>query len=112
MLSLRHLAGGLGDALASWFEGEKVAFGLLTQRVLEGRPQAEIEEIYRDHKAVGLPITLAAVGVDAGSEEQLRSIAERSVIPGESSHNEPFPVRAEAVISALRAADQLGRQRS
>jgi glycerol dehydrogenase len=52
-----------------------VAFGLLTQLVLEGRPQPEIEEIYRYQKAVGLPITLA----------------ERSVAPGESSHNETFP---------------------
>ncbi len=58
------------------------------------------------------PITLAAVGVDAGNDEQLRSIAERCLIPGESSHNEPLPLSAEAVISALKAADQLGRQRS
>ena len=42
--------------------GEKVAFGLLTQLLLAGRHQAEIDEIYRDQKAVGLPITLAAVG--------------------------------------------------
>jgi glycerol dehydrogenase-like iron-containing ADH family enzyme len=31
------------------------------------------------------------------------------VIPGESSHNEPFPVTAEALVAALKAADQLGR---
>jgi glycerol dehydrogenase len=89
--------------------GEKVAFGLLTQLVLEGRPQVEIAEIYRYQKAVGLPITLAEVGVDANSDDQLRTIAERSSIPGESSHNEPFPVTAAALVSALRAADQLGR---
>jgi glycerol dehydrogenase len=89
--------------------GEKVAFGLLTQLVLEGRPQVEIAEIYRYQKAVGLPITLAEVGVDANSDDQLRIIAERSSIPGESSHNEPFPVTASALVSALRAADQLGR---
>ncbi len=90
--------------------GEKVAFGLITQLVLEGRPQTEIDEILLYQQAVGLPITLAQVGVDAASEAQLRRIAERSVIPGESSHNEPFPVTAEALVSALRAADQLGRQ--
>jgi glycerol dehydrogenase len=89
--------------------GEKLAFGLLTQLVLEGRPQAEIADIYRYQKAVGLPITLAEVGVDANSDDQLRIIADRSSIPGESSHNEPFPVTASALVSALRAADQLGR---
>ena len=93
----------------NYIHGEKVAFGLLTQLVLEGRPQAEIAEIYRYQKAVGLPITLAELGVDANSEDQLRLIAERSSIPGESSHNEPFPVTASAMVSALRAADQLGR---
>jgi glycerol dehydrogenase len=90
--------------------GEKVAFGLLTQLVLEGRPQDEIAEIFRYQKAVGLPITLAEVGVDANSDDQLLRIAERSCIPGESSHNEPFPVTASAVVSALRTADQLGRR--
>ncbi|MFN9660287.1 MAG: glycerol dehydrogenase, partial [Cyanobacteriota bacterium] len=90
--------------------GEKVAFGLISQLVLEGRPQSEIQEILRYQRAVGLPVTLAEVGVEASSDDQLRTIAERSVIPGESSHNEPFPVTAEAMISALKAADQLGRQ--
>ena len=90
--------------------GEKVAFGLVTQLVLEGRPQDEISEIFRYQKAVGLPITLAEVGVDANSDDQLRTIAERSCIPSETSHNEPFPVTASAVVSALRAADCLGRR--
>lgn len=94
----------------SRIHGEKVAFGLLTQLVLEGRPQQEFEEIVRFQRAVGLPITLAEVGVDAASDDQLRTIAERSVIPGESSHNEPFPVSATAVMSAMKAADQLGRR--
>ncbi len=90
--------------------GEKVAFGLLTQLVLEGRPQGEIEEIYSFQRAVGLPVTLAAVGVDADNDAQLLTIAERSLIPGESSHNEPFEVSTDALISALKAADQLGRR--
>jgi glycerol dehydrogenase len=86
-----------------------VAFGLLTQLVLEGRPQEEIAEIFRYQKAVGLPITLAEVGVDANSDDQLLRIAERSCIPGESSHNEPFPVTANMVADAIMAADAVGR---
>ncbi len=95
----------------SCIHGEKVAFGLLTQLVLEGRPSSEIAEILSFATAVGLPVTLAQVGVDASSDAQLRTIAERSLIPGESSHNEPFPVSSAMVVSALKAADQLGRQR-
>ena len=90
---------------------QKGGHWLAHQLVLEGRPQTEIEEIYRYQKAVGLPITLAEVGVDVASDDQLRTIAERTVIPGESSLNEPFPVTAETLVPALRAADQLGRQR-
>lgn len=90
--------------------GEKVAFGLLTQLVLEGRPQAEFDQILHFSQRVGLPISLAQVGVDAGSDEQLRRIAERSLIPGESSHNEPFEISPEAMVSALRAADRMGRR--
>jgi glycerol dehydrogenase len=93
----------------NYIHGEKVAFGLLAQLVLEGRPQAEISEIYSFQKAVGLPITLAEVGVDANSDDQVRIIAERSCMPGESSHNEPFPVTVSALVSALRTADQIGR---
>ncbi|MCP9771643.1 glycerol dehydrogenase [Synechococcus sp. Tobar12-5m-g] len=89
--------------------GEKVAFGLHTQLVLEGQPQSEVMEILRYCRAVGLPTTLAEVGIDADDENQVRTIATRSVIPGETSHNEPFAVTATAVVAALRAADRLGR---
>jgi glycerol dehydrogenase len=91
--------------------GEKVAFGLLTQLVLEGQPQTEINEILHDQKAVGRPITLAQVGVDANNDDQLQRIAARGVIPGESSPNEPFPGTAEAGVAALKAADPPGRGR-
>lgn len=58
---------------------------------------------------MGLPIALAEVGVDANSDDQVRTTAERSCMPGESSHNEPFPVTVSAMVSALRTADQIGR---
>lgn len=52
-----------------------MAFGLLTLLVLDGRPQVEIEEIYRYYKAVGLPSTLAEVGVAAASDDQLPRVS-------------------------------------
>jgi glycerol dehydrogenase len=53
----------------AFIHGQKVDFGLLTLLELEGRPQAEIEEIYLYQKALGLPSTL--VEVDAASDDQL-----------------------------------------
>ena len=89
--------------------GEKVAIGLHTQLVFEGQPTSEVEDIFRYCQQVGLPTTLAQVGINADDEAELMAIAERAVIPGETSHNEPFEVTAIAVMRALKAADQLGR---
>jgi glycerol dehydrogenase len=89
--------------------GEKVVIGLHTQLVLEGQPQSEIQEIFEYCRSVGLPTTLSQVGVNASSDEEIMQIATRAVIPGETSHNEPFEVTAVAVARALRAADQQGR---
>ena len=40
----------------------QVAFGTVTQLVLEGRPQAELDTVYDFCCRVGLPVTLAQVG--------------------------------------------------
>lgn len=93
----------------SMLHGEKVAIGLHTQLVLEGQPQTEIHEIFEFCRTVGLPTTLGQVGIDANNDEEIMQIATRAVIPGETSHNEPFEVTAEAVARALKAADQQGR---
>lgn len=45
----------------AYLHGEKVAFGTVTQLVLEGRPQAELDEVCRFCCRVGLPVTLAQV---------------------------------------------------
>lgn len=90
--------------------GEKVAFGTLVQLVLEGRDRAEIEEVIRFCAAVGLPLTLQALGIETLSPEQARRIAERTLAPGESSHHEPFELTWMAVKDALLAADALGRE--
>ena len=45
------------------FHGEKVAFGLLVQLVLEGAPRTTMEEVLGFSAEVGLPITLADIGL-------------------------------------------------
>jgi glycerol dehydrogenase len=93
----------------AYLHGEKVAFGLLTQLVLEGRPQTEIEEVLRFQHHIGLPVSLAEVGVEAGDDDLLEAIAERATAEGETCHHEPFPVEPGPLVAALRAADRLGR---
>ncbi len=88
--------------------GEKVAFGTLTQLVLENAPLAEIKEIIQFCRDVGLPTNLTQMGVTDVSRETLQPVAEASCAPGETIHNMPFPVTPELVLSALISAHQLG----
>jgi glycerol dehydrogenase len=89
--------------------GEKVNFGVLTQLVLERRPDAELEEYIEFSLALGLPVTLEGLGVTDITDEALERIASRTVIPGEGIHLLPFPVTAEMVAAAVASADAFAR---
>ncbi len=91
--------------------GEKVAFGTLTQLFLERSGDAEIDAVLDFCECVGLPVTLAQIGLEQVDDALLRRIAERAVQPDESTHNEPFPVTAGMVERAIVAADAAGRTR-
>ena len=91
--------------------GEKVAFGTLVQLCLEGAPEAETDEVLGFCTSVGLPVTFAEIGLGDADDEMLSRIANRAVQAGESVHNEPFAVTAEALKRALVAADAAGRRR-
>lgn len=92
-----------------FFHGEKVAFGTLVQLLLEGKPRATVEEVLAFCSEVGLPTTLAAIGLPDPSREVLDQIALRATAHGETIHNEPFPVTPAMVVDAILAADATGR---
>lgn len=54
------------------YHGEKVAFGTLTQLVLQNSPLEEIETVLNFCQKVGLPVTLAQMGVKEGIEGKLK----------------------------------------
>ena len=93
----------------AYMHGEKVAFGLLTQLMLESQPQATINEVIAFAKSVGLPTTFAEIGIPNPSPETLQTIATRATLPGETIHNEPMPVTPVMVVEAMRAADAAGQ---
>jgi len=92
-----------------YFHGEKVAFGLLVQLVLEGQPRSILNQVLAFATEVGLPITLAEIGLTQLSKELLEQIANRATAKGETIHNEPFEVTADMVVDAIQAADDLGQ---
>jgi glycerol dehydrogenase len=94
----------------AYFHGEKVAYGVLVQLILERKAQSVVEEVLDFATKVGLPTNLAAIGLGEMTGEMLDQIAARATTPGETIHNEPFKVEARMVAEAIRAADALGRE--
>ena len=73
-------------------------------------PSATLEKILAFSSEVGLPITLADIGLTKLTRHQLDPIARRATVPGETIHNEPFEVTTEMVTDGILAADALGRK--
>jgi len=91
-----------------YMHGEKVAFGLICQLMLESQPQSVVNEVLTFSSSVGLPVTFADIGIGNPSEELLEIVARRATAPGETIHNEPITVTPELVVEALRAANSAG----
>ena len=91
------------------YHGEKVAFGTLTQLVLENAPTEELEEIYNFCIDMGLPVTLEELGVKEINKDRLLEVARLACAEGETIHNMPFKVDEDKVCSAIIAADAMGR---
>jgi glycerol dehydrogenase len=88
-----------------YMHGEKVAFGLISQLMLESQPQSVVDEVLTFSESVGLPTTFAGIGISNPSQDLLERVATRATAPGETIHNEPMTVTPERVIEAMRAAD-------
>lgn len=97
------------EACHHMYHGEKVAFGTLVQLVLENRPMELIQMIITFCKSVGLPVTLAELGLTGATREDIMRVAKASVAEGETIHNSVKPVTAEDVYAAILTADQLGQ---
>jgi len=89
------------------YHGEKVAFGVLVQLVLENESLEEIEKVIKFSKSVGLPTTLKEFNIDKTQTERIMMFAKASVADGETIHNMPFKVTAEDVYGAILLADKL-----
>jgi glycerol dehydrogenase len=93
-----------------FWHGEKVAFGVISMLMLEGRPTETVDEVVDLCLDVGLPVTLADLGVDA-EHADLQKVAEAACAEGETIHNLPFGVDPSMVVDAMLAADAYGQER-
>jgi len=93
-----------------FYHGEKVAFGTLTQLVLENAPVEEIETVAALCHSVGLPITLAQLDIKTDIPAKMRTVAGAACAEGETIHNMPGGATPDQVYAALLVADQYGQR--
>jgi len=99
------------DDTHGYFHGEKVAFGVLATLHLNAAAQSEMEEVYGFCEKIGLPCTLADLGIKDDLHHKIRLIADKTVIPGSSIHHEPGEISSDMIYSAILMADAMGRDR-
>ncbi len=95
----------------NFYHGEKVALGVLASLFFNDKPKALIDEVYTFCESVGLPTTLADLGLAGVSPDQLKKVANRACIESESIHHEGGDITPQMVIYALLAADGEGQRR-
>ena len=91
----------------SAMHGECVAFGTIAQLILEAAPEEELMEVMDFCSEVGLPVTLAEMGITDPARVMIA--AEKACAPGETIHNMPGDVTPQQLFDAMLAADQMGQ---
>ena len=69
------------------YHGEKVAFGTITQLVLEDVSADELEDIIGFCIEVGLPVTLKELGIEEVTKEKIMAVAEAACAETDTLHN-------------------------
>jgi glycerol dehydrogenase len=86
---------------STYLHGEKVAFGVVVQTVLEDWPAAERQELLDFYRDVGLPSRLREIGLGEASAADLRRAAEVACRPGSHMHNLRRPVSVDELVDVL-----------
>lgn len=85
--------------------GEKVAYGTLTQLMLEGNDEARYEKYFKFILSLGLPTTLADLHLENATDEELLKAAEAACAENDTIDRLPFHVEPDDVAQAFRAVD-------
>ncbi|HQN17807.1 MAG TPA: glycerol dehydrogenase [Syntrophobacteraceae bacterium] len=95
----------------AFYHGEKVAFGVLAGLQLTDASPQESTAVFSFYEEVGLPTTLADIGLQDFDHGKLMPVAEKACAPGECIHHEAGRITPKRVLHAMLAADAVGRYR-
>lgn len=107
-LSLAHalapgLAGLRGTRAA--LHGDHVAYGTLVQLIFEGRPAAEIDDLTGFLREVGLPVSLAELGLADPTDDEIAALVAACLASPHAEH-QARAVEAAGVGAAIREVER------
>lgn len=91
--------------------GVAVSLGIIFQFVVEGRSEAEIDELHDFYIKLGLPVHFTQVGVADFSDEKIKFIAEIVCRPKSRIWNMPQDINEEVVFNAIKKVQELGAKK-
>ncbi|CCM07177.1 uncharacterized protein FIBRA_09518 [Fibroporia radiculosa] len=89
--------------------GEKVAFGIVCQLILDGAPTSEMDRYISLLVSVGLPTMLSDLGIGNATDEELRRVAALACAPNETIWSMDRVITEEIVFNAIKGADVAGK---
>lgn len=92
----------------TYWHGEKVAIGTLTSLILTDKSKEIIDTVFTFCESIGLPTTLADIGLTNVTDEELMQVANLTCAEGETIHNEPSHATPIKVFYALKAMNAIG----
>ena len=85
--------------------GERVAYGILIQLVLEKREPTELRDMIGFYKAVGLPIRLKELGLEASSMGRIEKAVDIICRKGSLLYNMPFAIDRDMLIESINVVE-------
>lgn len=86
--------------------GIKVAYGILALMHIDGQPLEEIEHLKAFYRNIGLPTSLAELGVDRKlTDEELARVAQLALSPTSFMRFMPYPVSSAMITEAIRKTE-------
>lgn len=89
--------------------GEKVAFGTLTQMVMENRSEEELYSRIDFCKRIGLPTNFEELGIPDVTKEELMKVAELANDENDTMGNMPFEVSDSDIVGAMFVVNELAQ---
>ncbi|KAF7799187.1 hypothetical protein EIP86_010418 [Pleurotus ostreatoroseus] len=92
-------------AMHGLMHGEKVAFGIVCQLILDGASQDELDRYIELMLSVDLPVTFAQLGIPNVTDDEVRGVAKLATQPNETIWNMERAISEEIVFNAIKGAN-------